>query len=158
MKLIKWRDEFCTGIPGVDFEHQQLIEEINLVFAMIDENDDKGVIIDKLGDIYGSISAHFALEEQIMERHGYEHYEAHRANHEELLDDIRDITDELEDSTVVNRDKFKEKLTNWFQIHFSTHDARLHKLTKLVQCDEVDSSTLKNMIQKAKMIFVRKVS
>jgi hypothetical protein len=28
MTLIEWREEYCTGIAGVDFEHQQLIRQL----------------------------------------------------------------------------------------------------------------------------------
>ena len=69
MALIEWRNEFCTGVPGVDYEHQELIRQINAIYALIDDKADKESVIDGLGDIYGSISAHFALEEQMMERH-----------------------------------------------------------------------------------------
>jgi len=68
MALIEWRKEFCTGVAGVDHEHEELINEINEIYAMIDDRADKENVIDKLGDIYGSISAHFALEEQMMEK------------------------------------------------------------------------------------------
>ena len=102
MALIKWREEFCTGIPGVDFEHEQLIEQINSIYALIDNNTDKEDVIDGLGDIYGSISAHFSLEEQMMKKHGYDQYSEHHADHERLLNDIRDITDDFESATELN--------------------------------------------------------
>ena len=88
MALIEWRKEFCTGVPGVDYEHQELINEINSIFALIENNADKEDVLDSLGDIYGSISAHFALEEQMMEKHNYDHFKEHQADHERLLDDI----------------------------------------------------------------------
>ncbi|UCB54787.1 MAG: hemerythrin family protein [Thiotrichales bacterium] len=156
MALIEWRDDFCTGIQGVDHEHRQLIEQINAIYALIDDEADKDSVIDGLGDIYGSISAHFALEEKMMERHGYDHYEQHQADHERLLDDIRDITDEFENATDLDGDKFKQKLNDWFQLHFKTHDSRLHKLTNLMSHDEIDENKLRTMIRNAKNAFLRK--
>ena len=38
MALIEWREEFCTGIPGVDFEHEELIKQINSIYLLIDKN------------------------------------------------------------------------------------------------------------------------
>ena len=156
MALIEWRKDFCTGIPGVDFEHEKLIEQVNSIYALIDDNADKESVIDSLGDIYGSISAHFALEEQMMEKHGYDNYEEHKADHERLLDDIRDITDEFENATELDSQKFKQKLNDWFQLHFKTHDSRLHKLANLVAHDQVDETTMKTMIRKAKNALLRK--
>jgi hemerythrin len=156
MALVEWREEFCTGIPGVDYEHEKLIEQINSVYAMIDDNADRESIIDSLGDIYGSISAHFALEEQMMEKYGYDQYREHQADHERLLDDIRDITEEFEAAAELDEDRFKQRLNNWFQRHFQTHDSRLHKLANLMSHEQVDESTMKSLIRKAKNTLLRK--
>ena len=156
MALIEWREEFCTGVPGVDYEHEKLIEQVNSVYAMIDDNADKEDIIDSLGDIYGSISAHFALEEQMMEKYGYDQYREHQADHERLLDDIRDITEEFEAAAVLDDQKFKQRLNDWFQMHFQTHDSRLHKLANLMSHDQVDESTMKGLIRKAKNTLLHK--
>lgn len=156
MALIEWRKEFCTGVAGVDHEHEELINEINEIYAMIDDRADKENVIDKLGDIYGSISAHFALEEQMMEKHHYEHFKEHQADHERLLDDIQDITEEFESATELDADAFKQKINDWFQLHFSTHDARLHKLAHLIDHTPVCESTMKSLIQNAKRALLRK--
>lgn len=156
MTLIEWREEFCTGVPGVDYEHQQLIEDINSIYTLVDDQARREDIIDSLGDIYGSISAHFALEEQMMERHNYDHYKEHQADHERLLDDIREITEEFENATELNEQKFKQKLNDWFQLHFSTHDSRLHSLAHLVNHQTVCESTMKTMIHKAKNALLGK--
>ena len=156
MALIEWRDEFCTGMPGVDHEHKQLIEQVNAIYTLIDGKADKDSVIDGLGDIYGSISAHFALEEQMMERHGYDQYEQHRADHERLLDDIRDITDEFEQAAELDEDTFKQRLNDWFQLHFQTHDSRLHNLAQLAEHDRIDEGRLMIMIRNAKNAFLRR--
>jgi len=156
MALIEWRKEFCTGMPGVDYEHEMLIEQINSTYALVDGNADKESVIDSLGEIYGSISAHFALEEQMMLKHAYDHYEEHRADHERLLDDIRDISDDFETATELDSNRFKQRLNDWFQTHFTTHDSRLHKLGNLPSHDEISETAMKTMIRKAKSAFLRK--
>ncbi len=131
MALVKWREEFCTGIAGVDYEHEQLIGQINNVYALIDDKGDRDQIVDCLGDIYGNISAHFALEERVMVKNNYDQFEAHAQDHERLLDNIQAISDEYEYTESLNEQVFKQKLNDWFQTHFKTHDARLHSLVKL---------------------------
>jgi hemerythrin-like metal-binding protein len=150
MALIEWRDDFCTGIKGVDFEHERLINQINDVYALISEQADREQVIDSLGEIYGSISAHFALEEQMMKRHSYGAYAEHKADHERLLDDIRDITDEVENSVKLDEAEFQKRLANWFQLHFKTHDSRLHNLAGLHSHEPVSQSILKTLIKNAK--------
>lgn len=150
MALIEWRDEYCTGIKGVDFEHEALINQINSIYQLVRNQADKDLVIDSLGEIYGSISAHFALEEQMMLRHNYDHYQQHRADHERLLDDIRDITEEFENSVKLDEAEFQQKLANWFQLHFKTHDSRLHNLASMRSHQAVSRSTLKTLIRNAK--------
>jgi hemerythrin len=42
-----------------------------------------------------AFSAHFALEERFMREHGYDQLALHKADHERLLDEIREIMDDI---------------------------------------------------------------
>ncbi len=157
MVLVEWRDEFCIGIKGIDYEHEKMIEQINHVYGLIDNRSDKQHIIDSLGDIYGAISAHFALEEQMMQKHSYEHYEEHEAEHRRLLNDIGDIAESLENNGELDESLFKQKLADWFLLHFKTHDSRLHKLVHQSPHDRGDDPTIRMMIQNAKKKLFGKI-
>lgn len=124
IQLIEWRDEFCTGIAGVDYEHEELIRLINALFekALTRES-----VINSLNEIYAEIAGHFMLEEQIMKNEAYDQYEVHRQDHAKLLDDIGDITENYESDEDV--DRLRQVLNDWFVEHFRTHDARLHKIS-----------------------------
>ena len=50
MVLIEWREEYCTGIEGVDHEHENLIAQINSVYALVDKRADRQVLVESLGD------------------------------------------------------------------------------------------------------------
>ncbi|MCP3687004.1 MAG: hemerythrin family protein [Gammaproteobacteria bacterium] len=156
MSLIEWREEFCTGIPGVDYEHEELIKQINSIYALLNDKSDKVSVLDSLGNIYGNISAHFALEEQMMERHYYQYFNDHKLDHERLLDEIRDITEEFESAVQYDSDLFKQKLNDWFQMHFSTHDALLHGLAQLMNHESVSEPAMKTMIRNAKHALLGK--
>lgn len=128
MELIEWNDKFATGMPGVDSEHEELISSINSFYLKQSENASKDELINILNNIYASIHAHFMLEEKLMKKHNYDEYEEHRNDHARLLDDIRDITIELEQSSDFDEQQLKSSLDEWFLAHFKTFDARLHKL------------------------------
>jgi len=132
MELLEWRDEFATGISGVDFEHEELITSINEFYSKLAEHSDKDTLVDILNNIYGAIYSHFALEEKLMEKYGYDAYEEHRDDHAKLLDDIQDITAALETTDEYDEQLLRKKLSDWFAIHFKTHDARLHRLEQLI--------------------------
>lgn len=150
MVWIEWRDEYRTGIDGVDHEHQELIGQINALYASLDAGSGRAELIDRLGDIYGSISAHFALEERTMRHYGYDCYEEHRDDHDRLLDDLRDLTDTVESGDAFDEDEFRRTLADWFQLHFSTHDARLHRMLDPESDDAAEPKGLQAMVKNVK--------
>ena len=126
MTLLTWKDEFSVGIDSVDFEHQEMIGLINELHAELSDRRDVVAIENFLGDIHATISAHFALEERVMKRSGYDEYQAHKDDHEELLDQIRELMDEFDGDPDEAIEILQAKLADWFEGHFATFDARLH--------------------------------
>ncbi len=127
MSLIEWNDEFSVGISAVDHEHRELIGLINELYANLSGGAPEITIVDFLGELYARISAHFALEEKIMRDRKYDQYEDHKADHERLLDEIRDIMDDYDDNESFSEEILGERLKSWFSDHFKTKDARFYK-------------------------------
>lgn len=127
MALIEWRDDFELGIAEVDHEHRELIALINAAYAHMQSDPAAGSVDDFLGEIYARIAAHFALEEKMMRERGYDHYGQHKAEHEHLLDEIRDLMDAYEDGELRGASELGARLEAWFTGHFRTQDARLHR-------------------------------
>ncbi len=129
MTLIAWKPEFETGISDVDHEHRELVDLINGLHAKIEADADVEAVSDFLGEVFARISAHFALEETQMRKHGYDQYEDHKADHEALLDDIRDIMDAYDAGEYAGYSgALSDAIHDWFVNHFNTKDARLHKM------------------------------
>jgi hemerythrin-like metal-binding protein len=126
MSPIAWRPEFSVGNPAVDHEHRELVDLVNETAAAILDRKPDADIQRGFGDLLRAISAHFALEEQQMLAHGYDQREQHKADHERLLDDLRDIMDDSGHSPDESADRLAKVLEAWFANHFSTHDSRLH--------------------------------
>ena len=126
MTLLTWKPEYSVGIEAVDFEHREMIELLNALYDELKDKSDPDAIEQFLGDIHATISAHFALEERVMQRSGYDEFEAHKDDHEELLDQIRDLMDTFILDSESGIALLQERLSNWFSVHFSTFDARLH--------------------------------
>jgi hemerythrin len=122
MALLQWRVEFNTGIASVDYEHQRLFEIINALLA------DVAATEEFMAALHDRIAAHFALEERIMRERGYGGYAEHKADHERLVDDLRDLMEEHRSGEYVGAvDRLSERLERCFSAHFSTLDVRLHR-------------------------------
>ena len=126
MVLLEWKPEYSLGIEEVDLEHREMIELINECHEELCGVTDSLAIEQFLGEIHNDISAHFALEEHIMRKAAYAEYEAHKEDHENLLDEIRDLMDSFLDDPEAGAKLLQDKLGNWFGRHFATFDARLH--------------------------------
>lgn len=126
MSLLQWKPAYSLAIPSVDLEHREMIAMINECHRHIEDRTDPETIDRYLGEIYVGIGAHFALEERLMRRSGYAEYQAHKQDHEDLLDQIRDLMDLYVEDNDLGRQQLQEKLSDWFGRHFSTFDARLH--------------------------------
>ena len=126
MILLEWKTEYSVGIASVDDEHREMIGLINDVYSKLGASPDPESIEDCLEDIFHTISMHFALEERIMRDAGYEEYENHKEDHEDLLDEIRDLMDAFLADAENGGRLLKERLSAWFAKHFASFDARLH--------------------------------
>ena len=127
MALLQWRKEFSVGVPAVDHEHRELVELINELHAALGEPGSELSVPEFLGEIHAKIASHFALEERIMRERGYDQFAEHKADHDELLEGIRDIMDAYELRGAFDEATLVERLNDWFGEHFRTKDARLHK-------------------------------
>ena len=125
--LLRWKDEYSVGIEAVDYEHRQLIDLINRLYRALDASDARRSVPAFFGDLLAGISAHFALEEKFMREHGYTRLDAHKSDHERLLDELREIMEALEQSEEVDAVELALRLDTWFSRHFRSHDAELHR-------------------------------
>ena len=127
MALLEWKAEYSVGNASVDQEHELLIEQINQIYEQLSQPADTITVEAMLGDIHADISAHFALEELLMREAGYAEYEAHKEDHEDLLDQIHDLIFSFAENPDSGRELLMKQLSDWFGRHFASFDARLHR-------------------------------
>jgi len=125
MSFLEWSEDFSIGIPAVDHEHQDLILLINELHTSLIQDHTSDRTQEFLGELFARIAAHFALEEKLMRDFVYDQYYQHKADHETLLDDLRDMMDAARDNAY-DEHKLSTQLEQWFSVHFQNHDARLH--------------------------------
>ena len=126
MSLLQWKPEYSVGVRSVDDEHREMIDLINATYEKLISNADTGQVDEYLGEIFSTISMHFALEERLMRNAAYGEYQAHKDDHEVLLDRLRDLMDDYFVDPDSGASRLEQSLSDWFAGHFSTFDARLH--------------------------------
>jgi len=126
MAPLEWKDSYSVGVPAVDHEHQELIGLVNQLHAALATVRPEDEVVGIFGDLFRAISSHFALEERFMREHGYDQTTQHKADHESLLDELREIMDNYHDRGDHSGENLTASVEAWFANHFKTHDARLH--------------------------------
>ncbi len=129
MAPIEWKENYSVGNAAVDHEHQELIDLVNRIEGALTSGQPPEEVRAVFGDLFRAISSHFALEERFMREHGYDQTDAHKAEHERLLDELRDLMDDYEADPAlgsVSAERLVDSVGDWFTGHFKTHDARLH--------------------------------
>lgn len=130
MELIQWNEKYRIGVPEIDQDHEMLIGLINELYAKVEAHMEREEIKDFFRRVEQEMAAHFAREEKMMVEHHYDGYAEHKADHEKLLGEIRDIAEDFADG-VCDYDPDKalaRQLTDWFVAHTQNHDAALRLL------------------------------
>ncbi len=126
MSLIEWNSEFNLGIEEIDSEHRALVALINALHEAMSAGAGRADIIEGISEIYTLVAAHFTREEAFMREIRYMAYAEHKEDHEVLLDDLREILNDVRSGGEYAEDRLSADLQYWFSEHFRTHDARLH--------------------------------
>jgi len=122
--FLEWRDEYSLGVEELDYEHKDLFNRLNELHQELRRDSDKDRVARCLGEIYARVNAHFALEENYMREQKYAGYDKHKSQHDNFLDDLREVSDRLISSGIdpAEREALEIKLNTWVLGHFTTTD------------------------------------
>jgi hemerythrin-like metal-binding protein len=123
---IQWSDDFLIGIAELDFEHQRLIEDINSLHRILREAADAATARQVFGSLHSRMQAHFALEEQVMLSKKYRHYDEHKAEHENLLDEYTELMTRYQRAPEAqDRASLEKVLSQWIVGHILKSDKKM---------------------------------
>jgi len=129
MSLASLKVQLSTGNGGLDYEHRKLVEAMEAICDRFEHLAASEAIAEGLGVLHAAASAHFALEEMIMRKRKYAGYEAHKADHEQLLDQLRAMMEAAEAGQCeACRMGLRSCLESWFSGHVTKADAGLRSL------------------------------
>jgi hemerythrin len=126
MPLLNWKDEYLLGVEALDFEHQDLFDCVNQVYAQCSRKADYDTVADCLGRLHTRLAAHFALEENTMREMKNPHYAAHKAEHDRFLDEVTGAVAAFEQQFDHEQiDKLAHRVQEWIETHITTFDRQL---------------------------------
>jgi hemerythrin len=128
MTLLQWKDAYSAGIDPVDRDHRALIDLINRLHDELEEAAARSAPA-SVTPLLERISAHIALEERVMQDHGYADLASHKADHERLVENLCDLIlmHAYERPDEADCRELAQRLDSWLCNHFGTHDGKFHR-------------------------------
>ncbi|MCG3186710.1 MAG: Bacteriohemerythrin [Rhodocyclaceae bacterium] len=143
--LFQWDNDFNIGIQEIDEQHKVLVSLLNDLHNAIREHHGKATsreILDRLAEY---TRTHFLLEESLMRLTHYPGFEIHKAQHEDLIRQVRDLQEKLDKENITITFELLHFLKTWLARHIHDSDKRFGayfqetNLTKFSQwTDEVN--------------------
>lgn len=124
--MIVWSENFATGIPRVDSDHQALIAIINELETALAEGRGSQIVDEILARLARYAEDHFLYEEGCMQRHQCPMAGANKQAHLQFTQMIVDARAELTASNrALTSRRLHLQLSNWFVNHVLTIDTSL---------------------------------
>ena len=138
MPRVEFTDDLVTGVADIDRHHRALISWANRLFEAEDTRSEERMVERTMTALVDYIAYHFAAEEEVMERLGYDGLKAHREQHQRLSREAerlsRDIAGvKILKSTVLELHFFVE---DWIRQHIKHVDGAFARFVR-EQADSV---------------------
>ena len=125
MKNITWDDTLSVEIDEIDEDHRKLVDLFNILSHSVTQGDAPDYIDAVLEELISCTIWHFRHEERLMLLYNYEGITDHKAEHNELIDSVRELQQKFhkENKQLTNEDI--EYLETWLTEHILGHDMKL---------------------------------
>ena len=120
--LVEWNDSLSVGIQEIDEQHKVLVDLLNeMNRAIINRQGTQvtGAILQRLAHY---TKVHFAVEESLMRILGYPDYEAHKARHDTLIDQMNELQTKLASGKPSTTFELMHFLKVWLTKHIQESD------------------------------------
>lgn len=128
MPSFDWDQNFVTGIPSVDKQHQSLVDLINEFGDLLSQNrvqmEDIDRVFKHLADYAGH---HFHEEEELMTRVGVDprHRDAHVGEHRKFMQETTEMYARVEDGNSHAARELLDFLSHWLAYHILGEDQNM---------------------------------
>ncbi|MES9868083.1 MAG: bacteriohemerythrin [Sedimenticola sp.] len=95
MKDLVWDNTLSVGIDEIDEDHRRLVELFNILKHSIASGDTASYIEAVLEELISCTVWHFKHEERLMLKHGYEDFQEHKSEHQELIESAKELQQEF---------------------------------------------------------------
>ena len=121
-RLVKWKDEYSVGIEQLDQDHRNLLNLINRFQTTVHYKTGEEFEQGALAELIDYTKTHFAREEDLLKQHDFPGYEAHRAQHREMIEKVDAIVADYKERGHKAFPELANYLTDWLLNHINGTD------------------------------------
>lgn len=125
MKELTWGETLSVEIDEIDDDHRRLVELFNILNHAVEDGDSREYIEAVLEELITCTVWHFKHEERLMLKHAYPGYGDHKAEHEDLIDSVKELQQKfLQGGSVLSNEDI-DFLEHWLTGHILSTDKDL---------------------------------
>lgn len=125
MKDLVWDKTLSVDVKEIDADHRKLVDLFNLLNRSVNDGEPIVYIEAVLEELISCTVWHFRHEERLMLKYGYDDFEAHRTEHNELIDSAREQQQKFVESGKEVASLDMEVLEHWLTEHIYVADMKL---------------------------------
>jgi len=125
MPIAIWLPKYETGNPSVDRQHKRLFEMVNELHHGIVSGHGRETMGPTLKSLAKYTLEHFATEEGFMRASSYEHYPRHKARHDELAKQVKELITQYDSGSLALPGTLSKFLADWLTPHIKEEDMEM---------------------------------
>ncbi len=91
MKDLLWDNTLSVQVQEIDDDHRKLVELFNLLNHAVNAEEPADYVESVLEELISCTDCHFKHEERLMLKYGYDGFQEHKTEHDELMHSIREL-------------------------------------------------------------------
>ena len=125
MKDLVWDYVLSVGNEEIDEDHRRLVGLFNMLNHSVAEGHDTDYLAAVLDELINCTVWHFSHEERLMLKYGYEEYAEHKAEHQELIQSVKELRQKILQAGRLVANEDIEFLEHWLTGHILSNDMKL---------------------------------
>ncbi len=113
------------GIEEIDDDHRKLVNLFNVLNHSIMEGAATDYVEAVLEELINCTVWHFSHEDRLMLKYGYDGFEEHKTEHQDLINSAREIQQKFRQLGKLDEKEDLEFLEHWLTEHILVADQRL---------------------------------
>ena len=121
-EFVSWDQSFSVANQTLDVQHTRMVGMLNALSQAIEDGETRAMVALLLNGLLRYTEAHFATEEELLERHGFPELAAHRREHQALTARVLEFQREFESGNQDLSQPLQQFLRDWLVSHILETD------------------------------------